>query len=852
MCAARPDQSDASDAVPWGDATARPGPSRSCPTCGARTASPFCPRDGSVLQAFSVDGRYRVEELLGAGGMAFVFGGRHVGLGREVAIKVLRPERASDAGELQRFLREARTVCELSHPGIAGVLDVARDAELDLTYLVMERVRGVTLAELLRREGRLPWPRAVGILVQVTRAMAVAHELGIVHRDLSPRNVMLTSTSRALDVVKVCDFGLSRHTSGDDRITATGAFLGTPAYMAPEQVAGEAIDHRADLYAIGAIGYEMVAGALPLHATSGALIAAKLNREPQALRERFPELDVPIALEELLRATLAREPTRRPRDAEAMTRTLVAIATSATDVGGSVDLIGRSVGSYEVKRLLGVGGTGSVYLAEHPLIGMRVAVKILAPELASNSEFVERFIREARGSNAIGSPNIPRYYDFGRLADGRPFAIMEYLTGETLATRLERDGVLPLTTVAEILTQVATAMEEAHAAGIIHRDLKPENLFLCSSDAGALQVKVLDFGIAKLLDGGGGDDRTTRVGFFMGTPLYCAPEQVYGGDVSPATDVYALGVVAFEALAGRPPFVGEISEIVAAKLGKQAVLADHCPHLPAAVSDDVAAMMTASLTARVATMAELRARVMAWRFDDARRTIDMPVATRRAGPLARGTTSPPAVGAAARPISEPVAPIGDIFAATASGPSRIEAPRGPTVSALPTHAEPDAPEAPVVHDAPRRRGMLVAACGAVVACVVLAAVLMRGDASKPSRARPPAPAAARPSDAPVVKSQAASVDAGVASAPAVDAAPAAAAPESKPPAVPPKALDVSAGSGGGKSGGGKAGGAKAGGAKAGGGKAGGAKAGGGKAGGGKAGSGGAGSDDVIIIDPFAK
>ena len=133
---------------------------------------------------------------------------------------------------------------------------------------------------------------------------------------------------------------------------------------------------------------------ISISVTPGALIAAKLNREPQALRERFPELDVPIALEELLRATLAREPTRRPRDAEAMTRTLVAIATSATDVGGSVDLIGRSVGSYEVKRLLGVGGTGSVYLAEHPLIGMRVAVKILAPELASNSEFVERFIRK--------------------------------------------------------------------------------------------------------------------------------------------------------------------------------------------------------------------------------------------------------------------------------------------------------------------------------------------------------------------------------------------------------------------------------------------------------------------------
>ncbi len=584
-----------------------PCPLDACPECGGTTSGPFCPRDGLVLRPFHLGGRYAISQRIGVGGMAFVFAARHLGLGRDVAVKLLRPERARQADEVQRFLREARTACELAHPNIATIYDVGHDAALDLTYLAMERVHGVTLAELLRRDGAMPWRRAVGILVQIARATGAAHDVGVIHRDLSPRNVMLTSTSRAADVVKLCDFGLSRRASGSDRITATGAFLGTPAYMAPEQIDGaREVDHRVDVYAIGAVGYELLSGALPITATTaGALIAAKLNADARPLHERWPELHVPLALDTLLTAALSRDPASRPADAAVFERALLGLLGAEPEVDASGSLIGRTVGSYVIRELLGAGGTGSVYLARHPVIGLDVAVKVLLPEVASNAELVDRFVREARGANSIGSPHIPRYFDFGRLPDGRSYAVMEHLAGETVAERLEREGALPLADVIALLDQVASAMGRAHAAGIIHRDLKPENLFLTRDADGAMLVKVLDFGIAKLLAAPTGGATTTRVGYFMGTPLYCAPEQAYAGEVTTATDVYALGIIAFEVLAGGSPFTGEITEILAAKLrGQLPSLRALRPDLPDAVAADIAAMCEPNPTLRLGTMAD--------------------------------------------------------------------------------------------------------------------------------------------------------------------------------------------------------------------------------------------------------
>jgi serine/threonine protein kinase len=245
------------------------------------------------------------------------------------------------------------------------------------------------------------------------------------------------------------------------------------------------------------------------------------------------------------------------------------------------------IGSYDVIGSLGAGGTGRVYLGQHPVIGSRVAIKVLLPEIARSAETVDRFIQEARASSQIGSPHIPRYFDFGTTADGLPYAIMEYFEGETLGVRLGRVGTLSVAETAQVVEQVASALLMAHDAGLVHRDLKPDNILLVNPDskgsksapmraAGSgvdlsrptIEVKVLDFGIAKVV--GNRSPNRTLTGSFLGTPYYCAPEQVFGHEVDARTDVYSLGATAFEMLTGAPPFVGAVPVILSSKATEDA------------------------------------------------------------------------------------------------------------------------------------------------------------------------------------------------------------------------------------------------------------------------------------------
>ncbi len=214
---------------------------------------------------------------------------------------------------------------------------------------------------------------------------------------------------------------------------------------------------------------------------------------------------------------------------------------------------GMMVGEYKVEAKLGEGGMGAVYGAVHPLIGKRAAIKVLKPELCSNPEAVERFVQEARSVNQIGHPNIVDIFSFGELPDGSSYFVMEQLRGETLAQRLRR-GRLAFGECLEILDGVIRGLEAAHDKGIIHRDLKPDNVFLVEVRGDRPQVKLLDFGIAKLT--GGEDNRLerTRTGALIGTPQYIAPEQARGYAVDHRADIYSLGVMAFEMFTGRPPF----------------------------------------------------------------------------------------------------------------------------------------------------------------------------------------------------------------------------------------------------------------------------------------------------------
>jgi len=224
--------------------------------------------------------------------------------------------------------------------------------------------------------------------------------------------------------------------------------------------------------------------------------------------------------------------------------------TSVTDA--SELLAGQMVGEYAILGPLGAGGMGRVYSAEHPVIAKKAAIKVLHPELSVNKEAVDRFVQEARSVNQIGHPNIVDIFSFGTLPDGRNYFVMEWLRGESLRDRVERQR-MPVPDVLAILETITLPLEAAHEQGIVHRDLKPDNVFLVDIKDDRPQVKLLDFGIAKLM-GTQGMQRT-QTGNMLGTPGYMSPEQARGENVDYRTDIYALGAVAFELLTGELPFV---------------------------------------------------------------------------------------------------------------------------------------------------------------------------------------------------------------------------------------------------------------------------------------------------------
>jgi serine/threonine protein kinase len=221
--------------------------------------------------------------------------------------------------------------------------------------------------------------------------------------------------------------------------------------------------------------------------------------------------------------------------------------------------IGHTIGNYKITAKLGEGGMGVVYLAEHPVIGKKVAMKAIHPELSKNSDVVSRFVTEAKAVNQIGHEHIVDIADFGNTPEGEFYFVMEYLQGESLSDRLRRENRLDAPSALSITAQIANALNASHEQGIIHRDLKPENIFLCvNRGSGRDFVKVLDFGLAKLTLHDQKVSHKTRTGSVMGTPYYMSPEQCEGKiEIDHRADIYSLGVLLFEMLTGKVPFGGD-------------------------------------------------------------------------------------------------------------------------------------------------------------------------------------------------------------------------------------------------------------------------------------------------------
>lgn len=236
---------------------------------------------------------------------------------------------------------------------------------------------------------------------------------------------------------------------------------------------------------------------------------------------------------------------------------------AAAALASDEDLIGSVVaGKYRVDRLIGRGGMGAVFQATHLAIGKRVALKFLNREAARDRDAAERFQREALAASVVESSHIVHIFDSGTSESGVPFLVMELLTGEDLRARLRREHRLPAEVAASIAVQILRALVRAHAAGIVHRDLKPDNVFLCQRDDGTLFVKIVDFGVSKVSRGSTANTLTGR-GTVLGTVYYMSPEQAQAfPDVDGRTDLFSVGAILYECLAGRPPHQGPTYESV--------------------------------------------------------------------------------------------------------------------------------------------------------------------------------------------------------------------------------------------------------------------------------------------------
>jgi serine/threonine protein kinase len=311
--------------------------------------------DGSELIGLVVDGRYRLDSTIGRGGMGLVYKATHLGMRRQVAVKILHPSLAASPDVRSRFEREALAVGKVVHPNCVATYDVGRLPDGSL-YLAMELLEGKSLADVLEHEGQLAPGRALHILAHVLRGLGSVHNAGLIHRDIKPENIFLIRHGEDLDFAKILDFGIAKPMSGElsedgVRLTQAGMAFGTPIYMAPEQALGNPMDGRADLYAAATIGYEMLCGQPPFYSDDKLEVMSMHTAKPVPLmRNRLIKggKPVPSSIEKLILRGL----TKKPGDRYASAEIFLAAVESAlhTPDGGQTDVsierpTGRDTGS---------------------------------------------------------------------------------------------------------------------------------------------------------------------------------------------------------------------------------------------------------------------------------------------------------------------------------------------------------------------------------------------------------------------------------------------------------------------------------------------------------------------------
>lgn len=476
--------------------------------------------------------------------MGQVYKAEDTKLGRTVALKVLTSDTEQSEKAKKRLLLEARAASALNHPNIVTIHSID---EIDgLTFIVMEYVDGQTLKKRIEA-GALEASDLMDLGAQLADALAAAHSAGFIHRDIKPSNILVTQQGQA----KILDFGLAKLTQPVDKqlsgegtiskLTKTGMIVGTIAYMSPEQTRGEILDARSDIFSLGCVLYEAATGKVPFSGPSVLTVLHEIATAepppPSTISEK-----VPRGLDEIIRRAMAKDKEQRFASSSELAKALRSLTFADR---------------YQIISELGRGGMGVVYLARDPILERDVAIKVMSPDLLSAEAF-ERFKREARVVAKMDHPAIVGVYDIGENQNSL-FLVMPYVEGTNLRALLNEEA-LSLGDVIDIGIQVAQALEYSHTKNVVHRDVKPENILVerQESPGRELRIRVTDFGLAMATT----ENRLTRTGSIVGTMSYLSPEQLSSKAIDHRSDIYSLGVVLYECVAGQPPFTGEVQSVL--------------------------------------------------------------------------------------------------------------------------------------------------------------------------------------------------------------------------------------------------------------------------------------------------
>ncbi len=500
---------------------------------------------------------FKIVEKLGEGGMGAVYKARDLKLERLVALKLLPSHLSADEEAKKRFIREAKAASALEHPAICTIyeIDELPDGQM---LMAMAFYEGESLRERMK-EGLLDVDEAVEIAGRVAAGLAKAHEKGIVHRDIKPANIIITDDGE----LKILDFGVAK-LAGQTVLTMAGSLLGTVAYMSPEQVNGQEVDARSDIFSMGVVLYEMLTGKHPFSAEHEmAMVYRIVNEDPRPLEDLRPGL--PPHLQELIdRALKKKRDERLPSMSDFLAalhsgpRIKVHLPEKERPVKPDEPELaskGDMVGPYRLRERIGVGGMGEVWSAEQDKpFHRKVALKILKAGMDTR-EVVARFEAERQAMALMDHPCIAMVYDAGSTATGRPYFAMEYIKGVSITEYCDRHKLDTVERL-KLFSRLCEGVQHAHHKAVIHRDLKPSNVLVTEIDGKAVP-KIIDFGVAKATAQRLTEKTMyTHLGQLIGTPEYMSPEQaeLTGEDIDTRTDVYSLGVILYELLAGALPF----------------------------------------------------------------------------------------------------------------------------------------------------------------------------------------------------------------------------------------------------------------------------------------------------------